>query len=107
MSGAQSISARRAYGVQRVCRVWGRARSSVYVRRHATRSRASRRRGPVGAALLHESSRARTMPTDKILTCRCGTTLVGRGRSSDSRSHSRGRPHSLAQLDSGREGHRR
>ena len=25
MSGAQSISARRAYGVQRVCRVWGRA----------------------------------------------------------------------------------
>ena len=44
------ISARRAYGVQRVCRVWGRARSSVYVRRHATRSRASRRRGPVGAA---------------------------------------------------------
>ena len=50
MSGAQSISTRRAYGVQRVCRVWGRARSSVYVRRHATRSRASRRRGPVGAA---------------------------------------------------------
>ena len=50
MSGVQSISARRAYGVQRVCRVWGRARSSVYVRRHATRSRASRRRGPVGAA---------------------------------------------------------
>ena len=50
MSGAQSISARRAYGVQRVCRVWGRARSSVYVRRHATRSRASRCRGPVGAA---------------------------------------------------------
>ena len=26
MSGAQSISARRAYGVHRVCRVWGRAR---------------------------------------------------------------------------------
>ena len=50
MSGAQSISARRAYGVHRVCRVWGRARSSVYVRRHAPRSRASRRRGPVGAA---------------------------------------------------------
>ena len=34
MSGAQSISARRAYGVHRVCRVWGRARSSVYARRH-------------------------------------------------------------------------
>ena len=35
------------------------------------------------AALLHESSLARTMPTDRILTCRCGMTLVGRGRSSD------------------------
>ena len=33
-------------------------------------------------ALLHESSRARTMPPDRILTCRCGTTLAGRGRSS-------------------------
>ena len=35
------------------------------------------------AALLHESSLARTMPTDRILTYRCDTTLVGRGRSSD------------------------
>ena len=34
-------------------------------------------------ALLHESSLARTMPTDRILTCRCGMTLVGRGRSSE------------------------
>ena len=34
-------------------------------------------------ALLHESSPARTRPTDRILTCRCDTTLVGRGRSSD------------------------
>ena len=51
MSGAQSISTRRAYGVQRVCRVWHRARSSVYARRQATRSPAlCRRRGPVGAA---------------------------------------------------------
>ena len=51
MSGAQSISTRRAYGVQRICRVWERARSSVYARRHATKSRAPRcRRGPVGAA---------------------------------------------------------
>ena len=58
-------------------------------------------------ALLHESSRARTMPTDRILTCRWGMTRVGRGRSSDSGSHSRGRPHSTAQLDSGREDHRR
>ena len=51
MSGAQSISTRRAYGVQRICRVGERARSSVYARRHATKSRALRcRRGPVGAA---------------------------------------------------------
>ena len=51
MSGAQSISTRRAYGVQRVCRVWPRARSSVYARRQATRSPAlCRRRGPIGAA---------------------------------------------------------
>ena len=34
-------------------------------------------------ALVHESSRARTMPTDRILTCRGDTTRVGRGRSSD------------------------
>ena len=51
MSGAQSIATRRAYGVQRVCRVWHRARSSVYARRQATRSPARcRRRGPIGAA---------------------------------------------------------
>ena len=51
MSGAQSISTRRASGVQRVCRVWPRARSSVYARRQATRSPAlCRRRGPIGAA---------------------------------------------------------
>ena len=51
MRGAHSISTRRAYGVQRICRVWERARSSVYAKRHATRSRATRRRrGPVGAA---------------------------------------------------------
>ena len=30
MSGAPSISTRRAYGVQRICRVWERARSSVW-----------------------------------------------------------------------------
>ena len=32
MKGAHSISTRRAYGVQRVCRVWQCARSSVYAR---------------------------------------------------------------------------
>ena len=58
-------------------------------------------------ALVHESSRARTRPTDRILTGRCDMTLGGRTRSSDGGSHSRGRPHSPAQLDSGREGHRR
>ena len=47
MKGAHSISTRRAYGVQRVCRVWHRARSSVYARRQATTSPC--RRGPVGA----------------------------------------------------------
>ena len=51
MSGAQSISTRRAYGVQRVCRVWERPRSSVYARRQAPRDCArGHRRGPVGAA---------------------------------------------------------
>ena len=48
MKGAHSISTRRAYGVQRVCRVWHRARSSVYAQRQATTSPC--RRGPVGAA---------------------------------------------------------
>ena len=51
MSGAQSISTRRAYGVQRVCRVWARPRSSVYARRQAPRDCArGHRRRPVGAA---------------------------------------------------------
>ena len=35
------------------------------------------------AALLHESSLARTMPPDRILTCRYDMTLAGRARSSD------------------------
>ena len=51
MRGAQSISTRRAYGVQRVCRVWARPRSSVYARRQAPRDCArGHRRGPVGVA---------------------------------------------------------
>jgi transposase InsO family protein len=51
MSRAHSISTRRAYGVQRTCRVWNRPRSSVYAKRQAARSPAPlRRRGPVGAA---------------------------------------------------------
>ena len=51
MSGAQSISTRLAYGVQRVCRVWARPRSSVYARRQAPRDcTRGHRSGPVGAA---------------------------------------------------------
>ena len=49
MRGAHSISTRRAYGLQRICRHC--ARSSVYARRQATTSQVPcRRRGPVGAA---------------------------------------------------------
>ena len=44
--------------------------------------RGDRTRQPVGA-LLHESELARTMPTARILTCRCDMTRVGRARSSD------------------------
>jgi hypothetical protein len=58
----------------------------------------------VQKALLHESQLARTMPTDRALTCRCDTTRAGRGRSSDSGSRNRGRPHSPARLGSGLEG---
>ena len=50
MSGAQSIATPRAYGVQRVCRVWARPRSSVYARRQTPRDcTLGQRRGPVGA----------------------------------------------------------
>ena len=50
MSRACSISVRRAYGLQRVCRVWGQTRSTVYARRSsASRTAPPCRRGPVGA----------------------------------------------------------
>ena len=50
MSQACSISVRRAYGLQRVCRVWEQPRSTVYARRSASRRSAPpRRRGPLGA----------------------------------------------------------
>jgi putative transposase len=50
MSRACSISVRRAYGLQRVCRVWGQTRSTVYARRSsASRTALPCRRGPVGA----------------------------------------------------------
>ena len=46
MSGAQSISTRRAYGVQRVCRVWHCARSSVYAQAAAAPCLAAGRSAP-------------------------------------------------------------
>jgi len=50
MSEAISETTGKSYGVQRVCRVWERARSSLYARRQSTRRRAQgtplRRRGP-------------------------------------------------------------
>jgi putative transposase len=47
MSQANSPSAKRRYGLERVCRVWQLARSTVYARRGAKTSR--HRPGPVGA----------------------------------------------------------
>ena len=99
---------------------WGRRHALVVVLIEGL-ERAFARFGGVPKELLFDQMRAvvlsdgvvarivtgRTMPPDTILTCRCDMTLVGRGRSSDSGSHSRGRPHSPGQLDSGREGHRR
>ena len=50
MKGAQSISTRRAYGVERICRVWD-GRGPASTRDGTRRGRApSRRRGPIGAA---------------------------------------------------------
>jgi transposase InsO family protein len=50
MSQACSISVRRAYGLQRLCRVWEQSRSTVYARRsRSERSASLRRRGPLGA----------------------------------------------------------
>ena len=49
MSRTESPSARRPYGLQRVCRVWKMPRSTVYARRDlAPDPQPSRRRGPVG-----------------------------------------------------------
>ena len=60
MRGAHSISTRRAYGVPRICRVWARARSSVYARpsgdevtRAAVSPRAGRCRPGRGASRPH------------------------------------------------------
>lgn len=47
MSQAASPSTGNPYGLARVCRVWGVARSSVYWHRHAL-TEPGTRRGPVG-----------------------------------------------------------
>ena len=51
MSATFSISARQAYGIARVCRVWGVSRASYYRRTGPAPEAAnqSMRRGPVGA----------------------------------------------------------
>ena len=69
------MSAKRTY------RLWRQA--GLHVPRRRPRRRVTTRRPRPQPALLHESSRARTMPTDRILTCRCDMTRVGRARSSD------------------------
>jgi len=50
MSGTVSPSANRRYGLARVCRVWGVARSTVYWQRACRDDRPRQRPGPVGAA---------------------------------------------------------
>ena len=52
MSQAESVSAKRPYGLQRVCRVWKISRSTVYARREKAGGDPSvpKKRGPVGAA---------------------------------------------------------
>ena len=62
MSAVVSISTRRSYGLARVCRVWGVARSSVYRRRQAADAPAMPRRrpgpqGPMSDAALVEMIR--------------------------------------------------
>src|SRR5437773_9919648 len=47
MSQASSPSTAQPYGLARVCRVWGVARSTLYWQRHAS-SAPGARRGPVG-----------------------------------------------------------
>ena len=54
MSAVVSISTRRRYGIARVCRVWGVARSGVYRLRRAEAAPPPPRRrpGPVGPMRL-------------------------------------------------------
>jgi hypothetical protein len=50
MSETVSVSANRAYGLARVCRVWQVARSTIYHQRNLPADCQGRRLGPVGAA---------------------------------------------------------
>ena len=84
MKGAHSISTRRAYGVQRVCRVWHRARSSVYARRQATTSLAGAGR----------SAPPRTTSWSAILAaCSRRRRFMGRVPESLGEASGRGNPH--------------
>ena len=70
-------------GVSSALLAWAVGRAAELGRRYLRLDCAAARPRLRAMALLHESSLARTMPPDRILTCRCDTTLVGRGRSSD------------------------
>ena len=67
----------------RVAKQWASASTAQYSKLSNVTSPEQGVRPPWFVALLHESSLARTMPPDRILTCRCDMTLVGRARSSD------------------------
>jgi len=60
MSEAISETTGRPYGIQRVCRVWERARSSVYARRQRA---AKRREGALPAPGAARSRRSQTRPS--------------------------------------------
>ena len=87
MSQARFTSTGRAYGLKRVCALWGLARSTVYAQRRREAVPVHERptpnkRGPVGpctdAELLGQSGRSwRTLPSMARATARCGRSAVG------------------------------
>ena len=89
MRGAHSISTRRAYGVQRVCRVWHRARSAS--------TRGGRRRRPIAGA--GRSAPPRT--TSWSATCSTRRLL----RSSANQEHDLQAPHRVARPEGARRDH--
>ncbi len=60
MSEAISETTGKRYGIQRVCRVWERARSSVYDRRQRA---AKRREGALAAPGVVRDRRSQTRPS--------------------------------------------